>query len=82
MNARTALYLTLSAGGILAVVAVHRGGTSSVGCCGGHGHGRHGHERLTDRASAPDARSLRRHADVDLPDSSDGHTAPAGNALS
>lgn len=78
MSAGTVFYLILIAGGILAMLAMHRGGAGGVGCCGGHGQHTQGHE--TDRASTPDATSPRPRADIDPPDSSDGHSAAAGSA--
>lgn len=77
MSAGTVLYLILIAGGILAMVAMHRGGAGGMGC-GGHGQHTQGHE--TDRANAPHATFPHREADLDPPDGSDGQSAPAGSA--
>lgn len=81
MSAGTILYLVLIAGGILAMVAMHRGDMGGVGCCGGHGRDHDGHAQDTGQTDNADPRPSRAQAGFD-PNGYGDHGTPAGKLRS
>lgn len=81
MSAGTILYLVLIAGGILAMVAMHRGGMGGVGCCGGHGHDRDDQTHDTGKTDSAARRPSRVQTDLH-PIEYGGDGAPAAKPRS
>ena len=81
MSAGTILYLVLIAGGILAMVAMHRSGMGGVGCCGGHGHDHNDQTHDTSQTDSTAHRPSRAQAGFD-PNGHGDHGTPAGKPRS